>query len=286
MPDAPIEPGLFLKSAIPIVIIPTGAVGPGEKRDIGTKYAKGEIVAFIDDDVYPVREWLKNAVRNFSSSEVAAVGGPAVTPLEDGFWQRASGAVYSSAVVSGQYVYRYLPRRKQEIDDYPSCNLLVRKSVMREIGGFNTDFWPGEDTKLCLDIKNMGKKIIYDPDVLVYHHRRKLFLTHFKQISSYALHRGYFVKRYPGNSLRLAYFLPSIFVLGLLLGVVLSGIFSPIAVIYSWAGSFYLLLVLIFSIQKDLRLTLPVFVGIILTHLTYGIYFLKGLLTTRLKEEK
>ncbi len=286
MPDAPIEQGRFSQRTVPVVAIPTGAVGPGEKRDIGTKHSNGEIVAFIDDDVYPVRDWLKNAVRSFSDPEVAAVGGPAVTPSEDGFWQKASGAVFSSILVSGQYVYRYLPTKQREIDDYPSCNLLVRKSVMEKIGGFNTDFWPGEDTKLCLDIKNLGVKIIYDPDALVYHHRRKLFGPHLKQVASYALHRGYFVKRYPGNSLKLAYFLPSFFVLGLLLGVIFSPFLNPIAVLYSYALFSYLILVLIFSIQKDLRLTLPVFVGIILTHLAYGIYFLKGLLTTKLKEEK
>ena len=37
-------------------VIPTGPVGPSEKRDRAIAYANGEIMAFIDDDAYPVRE--------------------------------------------------------------------------------------------------------------------------------------------------------------------------------------------------------------------------------------
>ncbi len=48
-----------------ITIIPTGPVGPPLKRDIGAKKAKGEIIAFIDDDAYPRKDWLINAVKNF-----------------------------------------------------------------------------------------------------------------------------------------------------------------------------------------------------------------------------
>ena len=33
-------------------IIPTGPVGPAEKRDLALKYAEGEILAFLDDDAY------------------------------------------------------------------------------------------------------------------------------------------------------------------------------------------------------------------------------------------
>jgi len=176
--------------------------------------------------------------------------------------------------------------RRKEIDDYPSCNLFVRKSIMQELGGFKTNFWPGEDTKLCLDItKELKKKIIYDPRVLVYHHRRALFFPHLRQIASYALHRGYFVKRYPQTSVKISYFIPSLFVIGVIAGMMLSFIFSPLQAPYHFIMRFYLFTVLFFSINKDFRFILPVFAGIILTHITYGSFFLQGLASKRLKEE-
>ena len=249
-------------------------------------YAKGEILAFIDDDAYPRKDWLKNAMENFKDQDVAAVGGPAITPGEDSIRQKASGLIYSSFLVSGEYVYRYLPKKKREVDDYPSCNFLVRKSIMQELGGFNTNFWPGEDSKICLDItRKLSKKIIYDPLVLVYHHRRPLFMPHLKQIASYALHRGYFVKRYPETSLKLSYFIPTLLLFALIGGAILSLALTPLRIIYFFGLCLYLILVFISSISKNLRLFSLVFLGIILTHLTYGLYFLKGLVASNLKEE-
>lgn len=291
MPDFDVKgqqkQGLSPKGTVPVFVIPSGPINPAAKRDMALKHAKGEIIAFIDDDAYPEPDWLKNAVINFSDPGVAAVGGPAVTPDSDSLTQKASGAVYASFLVGGNYTYRYIPGKRMEVDDFPSCNFIVRKSVMLELGGFNTSFWPGEDTKLCLDItKVLNKKIIYDPKVLVYHHRRTLFGAHLKQIASYGLHRGYFAKRFPQTSLRLPYFLPSFLVLFVAAGAFLSIFSIQLGALYGFTLSLYLLLVFIFSFSRDLSLTPLVFLGIISTHFIYGIYFLKGLLLNKLKEEK
>ena len=277
---------LSTKGAVPIRIIPAGPVSPAKKRDIALSYAEGEILAFIDDDAYPAKDWLKNAVKNFLDPQVAAVGGPAITPEDDNIRQKASGLIYSSPLVSAKYVYRYLPKKKMEVSDYPSCNFLMRKSVMQELGGFKTNFWPGEDTKLCLDItQRIGKKIIYDPSVLVYHHRRPLFMSHIKQVANYALHRGYFTKKYPETSLRLPYFIPTLFLFVLIIGAILSLTLTPMRIIYFLGLSLYLILVLISSSHKDLRLIPLVAFGIVFTHFTYGSYFLKGIISRKLKEE-
>jgi GT2 family glycosyltransferase len=279
-------PTTFLEDS-KIRVILTGYISVPEKRDMAIKEARGEILAFIDDDAWPQKNWLRDAVENFQDELVAAVGGPAITPHDDTLRQKASGLVYSSFLVSGRFVYRYLPKKRLEVDDFPTCNLLVRKSTLQELGGFRTIFWPGEDTKLCLDItKKLGKKIIYDPRALVFHHRRALFIPHLRQVSNYALHRGYFVKKFPSTSLRVAYFIPSLFLMALLV-IGINGLFlSGIRVMYLGGLSLYLLLVLILSMNRELRLVPLVFFGIIMTHLAYGTYFLKGLFSKHLPEEK
>jgi len=285
--DQPIQvPEYLLASGRAIKIIPTGNIDPAGKRDVAMRQANGEILAFLDDDAFPKKDWLVRAVENFSDPLVAAVGGPAITPLGDSLRQQASGWVYASLLTSAGAVCRYLPKQRKEMDDYPSCNLLVRKSVMEEIGGFDTKFWPGEDTKLCLDITHkLKKKIIYDPQVQVFHHRRPLFLPHIRQIASYALHRGYFVRKYPQTSRRLVYFLPSFFVLALFIEGIIS-LFNPaLRLIYLSTLGLYLVIVASFSFSRNLRMVYFVFLGIIFTHLAYGIYFLKGLFCRKLKEE-
>ena len=266
-------------------VIPTGDITPPFKRDIGAKHAQGEILAFLDDDAYPDSRWLKQAVKVFKEDEnIGCVCGPAVTPASDSLKQKASGLVYSSLLVSGNHSFRYIPKERKEVFDFPSCNFLIRKDLFEEVGGFDKPYWPGEDTFLCLKVLGTGKKMIYDPRVLVYHHRREVFLPHLKQIRNYALHRGYFAKKYPKTSLRVEYFAPSFLVAGIIAAVLL----RPILILFG----FYLAAVAFSSLRlvskEKYRFKLFGFtvLGIILTHLTYGVYFIKGLLSKKMPEEK
>lgn len=264
-------------------IIPSGEVGPADKRDMALQYAEGEIFAFIDDDAYPRADWLKNAVKYFDNPEVGAVGGPAVTAPEDDIWQQASGKVYESFLCSGGYVYRYLPREEREVDDLPSVNLIVRRDVFEEVGGYDSNYYPGEDTKLCLDIVESGLKIIYSPDVLVYHHRRRVFRQHLRQATNYAKHRGYFAKALPKTSCKPAYFIPSLFVIGLFMGPILS-CFVPILWYFYFSVIMLYLVLLICSIRKagSLSVWILAFCGIIATHIGYGLMFIRGLCSKEL----
>ncbi|MCM8765639.1 MAG: glycosyltransferase [Candidatus Omnitrophica bacterium] len=283
-----------------IKVIPTGQVTPPIKRNKILGIASGEILAFIDDDAYPQKDWLKVGRRYLSDPEIAAIGGPAITPKNDNLRQIASGLIYESFLVSDGFTYRYRPERRREVEDYPSCNFIIRREIFEKLGGFKTNFWPGEDTFLCLEIiKKLHKKILYVPDLVVYHHRRPVFVSHLKQIFNYALHRGYFAKRFPETSLKFSYFVPSLFILILIfsgfMGIIGNIFFRNI---FLSIISFYIFISLLFSTFKPitinhpklniflrLKLFLFLFLGIVLTHFTYGIFFLKGLFSKKMKEE-
>lgn len=265
-------------------IIPSGPVGPADKRDMALQYARGEIFAFIDDDAYPRKDWLKNAIHYFDDPEVGAVGGPAVTAPEDNVWQQASGKVYESFLCSGGFTYRYIPQAEREVVDLPSVNLIVRKDIFELIGGYDSNYYPGEDTKLCLDIvQKAGKKILYSPDILVYHHRRSMFAGHLRQATNYAKHRGYFAKVLPETSRKLAYFIPSLFTLGLVLGPIVCAVFPVLWYVYGAVLAVYVIL-LICSIRKPgaVSVWILTFCGIIATHIGYGICFIRGLCSREL----
>ncbi len=286
-PDAPCE--------VPfegVTVIPSGAVGPSVKRDLCASRATGEILAYLDDDAYPAEGWLEAAAECFEYPELAGLGGPAVTPPHDNVARWASGLVYASMLAGGPHAYRYVPLPARAVDDYPTCNLFVRRDVMAQIGGFGTEFWPGEDTVACLKITHqLKKRMAYDPRALVYHHRRDMYKGHLKQVNSYALHRGYFVKKFPETSLRLSYFVPSLFLLGAALGWIPGGL-RPF-----WAGALalYAALVVAESLRmaagapaekRGLKLFWLTSSGIVVTHLSYGWQFMRGLLASRLHEEK
>lgn len=273
-------------------ILSTGKVRPAEKRNRGIREAKGEIVAFIDDDAYPEAHWLEYAVKYFGENGIGAVGGPGVTPPDDRYMARLGGRVYDNILVSGNYRYRYKAGGiRRDVDDYPSCNLLVRTSLLREIEGYRTDFWPGEDTLLCKDVVDSGHRIIYDPWVVVYHHRRALFAPHLRQLGRYAFHRGYFVRRYPSNSAHLSYFVPSLFVLYLMAWMVLVVLPQPaempVWLFLVWQGLIavpmfsYIVLVFISTFALNPFTWFLTAAGVFATHVVYGIRFMHGLCARR-----
>lgn len=288
LPDADLDLG---ERALDLRVIPTGKVRPAEKRNIGIDNAKGSIVAFIDDDAYPEAHWLEYAIKYFGDEAIGAVGGPGVTPPNDPYLARVGGRAYDNILLSGNYRYRYKAGGvKRDVDDYPSCNLFVRTDLLRKINGYRTDFWPGEDTLLCKDIIDSGQRIVYDPWVVVNHHRRCLFGPHLRQLGRYAFHRGYFVKRYPSNSLRFSYFIPSAFVAYLFA----LGVFTSVVAFISWSDfmitailsavaplALYLLLLLITTISRNPLTWFLTMAAVFISHIVYGIKFVQGLFASR-----
>ena len=267
-------------------------VGPAQKRDDGAKLAKGRIVCFLDDDAYPSANWLKTIVKEFLDPQICAVGGPGVTPPQVNWREEASGWASASPVGSAGFVYRFLPQKRRFVDDFPSMNLAVRKSDFFAIGGFDSNYWPGEDTKLCLDlVHKLKKKIIYSPKALVYHHRRPVLWPHLKQNGNFGLHRGFFARVLPQTSFRIIYFLPPLFLIFLIstpIFIRVSQSFSNLQFLQYfvfWCYAIYFFMLLVNSVWIFIKskrvvqsvLSIPI---IFITHLWYGFRFLQGFLFT------
>ncbi len=281
LPDAPLP---WHDSRIVVEV--TGVVSPARKRNRGVEISHGDIVAFIDDDTRPSPGWLSAALKPFESANVAAVGGPSITPRDDPYWAQVGGVVYESWMISGTEFYRYRPGVARDVMDFPSCNLIVRRSAFEQVGGFRTDFWPGEDTEFCLSLVKQGYRICYEPEAVIDHHRRPSLKKHFIQLGNYGLHRGYFVKRYPETSRRLVYFVPSLAVLagGVLLMMVgwgCSGAAIVLAVLFALYGT----LLTASLVGRPLWIVIPALGVAFLSHVVYGISFLRGLISARLPEE-
>ena len=269
-------------------------VGPAKKRDDGALLAKGEIIAFLDDDAYPSPDWLKSIVVEYRDKNVVAVGGPGQTPPGVSWQEEASGWASASPLGSGLYLYRFLPGKKQFVDDFPSMNLSVRRKEFLSIGGFDSNYWPGEDTKLCLDITSrLNKKIIYTPKALVFHHRRPIFKKHLIQNGNFGLHRGFFARVLPKTSFRFIYFVPSFLLLTIIFTPLIIGLsqsFKALQYIYLIPFTIYLIYFLllflnsiwIYKYSQGKKIFQAFFSMIVIccTHLWYGYKFLQGLLFT------
>jgi len=279
-------------------IIPTDDITrPAQKRNIGSRASKGDIIAFIDDDAYPSTQWLKKAAILFQEKKVEAVCGPGVLPKKTNEWERIFDLLLRSPIGSGGYSYRFTPEKERYVDDFPSMNLLIKKEIFLELGGFDNDYWPGEDSKLCEELVYKKKgKIFYHPDVLIYHHRRETLQGFLKQHSQYGYHRGAFFAHGDKNSRRFSYLIPSLFVL-YLIAVILLSIFIPPMVstlllpILTIPLKLYMIGVIIQGIifttkTKDFILSMQAIISLMLTHIVYGIFFIKGFYIGWQKKDK
>lgn len=274
-----------------IKIIPSGRVGPSEKRDYCAGLASGKVLVFLDDDSYPSTNYFDLAKNIFTNSDVIAIGGPGVTPAQDSFWEKVSGAFFLSRY-SGGAPERYLSIGKTKlVDDWPSVNLMVKRDIFLDVGGFDSKFWPGEDTLFCLKLKDqVGKLILYVPELIVFHHRRASFIKHLNQIGAYGLHRGYFAKVYPDTSRRLKYFLPSLFFLGNLLFLFALPFSTPFD--FLEFKIFYLIYsIVLLKIFYDLTryekllISLAALLYVPPSHAWYGFMFINGIFSNNLKSK-
>lgn len=272
-----------LKKNIRLLLTHQKQTGPAEKRDLAISRAKGEICAFIDDDAYPDTAWLKNAISEFKDKKISAVGGPGLTPPEDSFWEQTTGLVYSSIFCGGFAQYRFVKGKRKFIEDYPAYNLLVRTDVLRNVGGYGSYFYGGEDTFLCLKLIKAGYKILYSPKVIVYHHRRSLFVPYLRQIANVGKHRGYFAKRFPETSFYLWYFIPSSLSIGFFLMLIISIFSFEVRMLFAFLLLAFFLLAWSSVIYKGPILnSFFASIGVILTHITYGSSFMRGLTIKKL----
>lgn len=242
---------------------------PSLKRNWGAKKARGAILAFLDDDCIADKDWIKVGIKSLKLFK--AVGGVMKTPKNSPFWERASGYLAESVIINPIN----LRKEKTFVDDWPSANFFIKKSDFLKLGGFDSRFWPGEDTKLCLDIVRRGGKILYDPGVIVYHRRRPLFRQYLEQVARYGRQRGRFARIFPQTSRRWYYFLPS----GLVFYLILA-FFSP-KILFILA--IYIVIVVLEALKvaiKDRNFLMGVLflIGAFLTHVVYGISFIRGII--------
>lgn len=169
------------------VIVEKGG-NASENRNNGFKKSSGKIIVFLDDDAVAHKELLKNADNFFKEHpEIDIVGGPQLTPTDEKGFAKISGYALSSKFGGWNTSNRYSKKKLNlNADDtyLTSAIMFCKREVMDKIK-FDTNLWPGEDSKFFADAKKEGFKIAYDPDLIIYHRRRPTLIGLSKQIFNY-----------------------------------------------------------------------------------------------------
>jgi GT2 family glycosyltransferase len=156
-------------------LIVSGNCTIAAKRNMAAQASSSRYLAFIDSDAFPRSGWLENAINILQVQENTwAVGGPNVSPPDEGLSERLVGLSQKSILIAGFNNFRKQFKPPRFCDDLPSCNLIVRREEFLKMDGMNEMLITGEDMDFCHRLRKMEKQIYYSPDVVVYHKNRCL----------------------------------------------------------------------------------------------------------------
>lgn len=141
----------------------TGSHGPSVARNVGWRAARGEIIAFTDDDCLPTPGWLRAGLSVFSGEVVGATG-KLVMPL---------------AHIPTDYERNATRLEKSE---FITANCFYRRAMLEQVGGFDERFTAAwrEDSDLFFTLRKYVEKngcrnlellsaFVYAPRAVVIH---------------------------------------------------------------------------------------------------------------------
>jgi len=267
-----------------------GEKSKASQRNTGVAQSVGDIIAFTDSDTRVAEDWLSTLAKHFDDPSIAGVGGPNITPDEDPFSARCFGALMESFLGSSGVRNTVIYRSVREVKHNPPVNSAVRKSVFQEAGGFTEGFEWAQDVMLDAKIKRMGGRLIYDPEMLVWHHRRRTLRGFIKQLVLYGIGRASVFYKYP-ESLPLTYFCVAAFATGTILSIplyILVDFLKPV-IAFGWVA--YLLFVMLSSIymavqKRKAALAVVIPPLAIIEHFALGFGFLMGLINPYGRDSK
>lgn len=143
-------------------------------KNRGIRESRGEILAFVDDDVFFSSGWLKALASAFERHpEIACIGGKVVPHFEA---ERPPWIEDEMLWIYGVTRYGDLEKEIRFPDIPIGCNMAFRRTVFEKVGDFNNSLGrkpgillSGDEDQFLLRAERAGLKTLYAPEVQVSH---------------------------------------------------------------------------------------------------------------------
>lgn len=166
---------MALNSSVTIRYIFEEKQGLAYARNIGIREARGEVVAFVDDDIDADKSWLSSIITAFEDENVVATGGPIrpLWPIKKPDWltERWQGFYTINEFVAASKTGEYTP------PTYPwGANMAFSKDIFTAVGMFSTDLGRKGNSLLSCEeqclfnrIYVKGGKVAFAPNAIIFH---------------------------------------------------------------------------------------------------------------------
>tara|TARA_Y100000816_G_scaffold93241_1_gene64569 strand:- start:1023 stop:1991 length:969 start_codon:yes stop_codon:yes gene_type:complete len=191
--------------------------GPALARNFGVSKSKGEWIIFFDSDCTIPSNYFFEVEKYLKIKSINFYGGPDMMDKSFSYLQKSINFSMTSLLTTGgirgnkKSIDKFLPR---------SFNMGVRKKDFDSVKGFSDIRQYGEDLDLSYKLIFSGKKSALISDAKVFHKRRADIFNFFNQMFKSGKGRHYLNLKYK-NTFKLFHLLPSLFLLGFILGILL-----------------------------------------------------------------
>lgn len=176
-----------------------------------------EFIAFTDADCVADKNWIKNLVLGFESSAVGAVVGFCKTPRNVNFLQKLIGLELENR-------FKNFPKY---ISRGPTMNICIRTALAKKFR-FDERLDISYDTDFGYRLTENGKKIIYNPNAVIYHYHRASWRKLFKQQLIYGRFLPLLYKKHMGKVTGDHISTPSMMVQPFIFGLIILFIFLSV----------------------------------------------------------
>lgn len=132
-------------------------------RNAGITATTGEVIAFVDADMVVDPGWVERVARRMSRTDAEYVGCDVQLFTAGG---EGLAAEYNRR--NDLHVERFV----EELSFAPTCSLVVRRSLLAEVGGFDPRLRSGGDMEFGNRVAASGRSLEYAADVVMYHPTR------------------------------------------------------------------------------------------------------------------
>jgi glycosyltransferase involved in cell wall biosynthesis len=150
--------------------------GPAGARNFGATKARGQFLAFTDDDCEPDPGWLRALAVPLAGTPDRIIGGRTLNALPNNPY-----SVTSQAII--EVVYAHFNPDHDDARFFASNNFALSAERFRQLDGFDETFITSEDRDLCARWLAHGLRLTYAPEAVIHHAHdltlRTLWQQHF-----------------------------------------------------------------------------------------------------------
>lgn len=151
--------------------------GLSNARNAGIREARGEVLAFVDDDITVEPSWLHHLTAGLYDGQWSGAGGRILPP--PGFspppWLALRGPWGQGGALCAQFDFGDTPTELKDEAPY-GANMAFRKEMFEKHGGFRVDLGRcgtrligNEDVEFGKRLMTAGERLRYEPSAIVYH---------------------------------------------------------------------------------------------------------------------